>query len=139
MNFIATNSKSAGKKVQTLQVVRTIIKTRDCCYDVPLLDSLQSLFKCQIIVNQVGRPMPCFLLSFHRNHRYHRNHIFVSWQCYGTPSTKELPTSLHEGQLYCDGSLFKMHPLFTNNDLALQIALFEVCIGSKAKLYKLLK
>ena len=30
-----------------------MIEARDCCYDVPLLDSLQSLLKCKSVVQQV--------------------------------------------------------------------------------------
>ena len=26
----------------------------DCCYDVPLLESLQSLLKCEVVEKQVG-------------------------------------------------------------------------------------
>ena len=44
---------------------------------------------------------------------------------------------------YCDSTLFKTRPLFTQDELALQITLFyddlEVCnaLGSKAKIHKL--
>ena len=26
---------------------------RDCCYDIPLLDSLQSLLNCDVVIEQV--------------------------------------------------------------------------------------
>lgn len=44
---------------------------------------------------------------------------------------------------YCDGELFKKHPLFKENPSALQIRLYyddlEVCnaLGSKSKMHKL--
>ena len=44
---------------------------------------------------------------------------------------------------YCDSTLFKSHPLFKQDKLALQITLFyddlEVCnpLGSRAKVHKL--
>ena len=44
---------------------------------------------------------------------------------------------------YCDGTLFKTHPLFTHDELALQVTLYyddlEVCnpLGAKAKIHKL--
>lgn len=37
----------------------SMIEVRDCCYDIPLLDSLQSLLKCESIVTQVLDAYAC--------------------------------------------------------------------------------
>lgn len=96
---------------------------------VPILDTLQTLLNCDGCLFEVG-------LSRYNNYSFV---ITISLQISHGHQHGELLSD------YCDGKIFKKHPLFSVHSEALQIFFYfddlEVCnpLGSKAKIHKISK
>ena len=106
------------------------------CYDIPLLESLQNLLKCDSVVEQVNLN---FILT-----RAHQCSHALEIMCNTIPQIFN-PHQMSDGILadYCDGLQCRQHPLFGKDRHALQIFLYyddaEVVnpLGSSATIHKL--
>lgn len=108
------------------------VKKQDCCYDIPLLDSLQCQLRSETIRDQV-----CTIGGF--------CFFFVPLQ-YLLSCMQVMNSHCLDGGLmgdYCDGTNYSQSELFQEHPCALQIQLYydevEVVnpIGSKVNTHKL--
>lgn len=112
-------------KLRASGIMKTV---NECCYDIPLLESLQSLLNDRSIFDQV--------------HIIPHNILYTRFLVH----VKVVNThKLDHGKMgdYCDGNDFQEHPLFSEDPCALQIRLYyddlEICnaLGANTKKHKL--
>ena len=112
-------------KIRASGVMRDV---NECCYDIPLLKSLESLLNNRCVLDQVCTiEMKVYYYLFAIEFQVLNLH------------------KLEDERIgdYCDGQQFKEHALFMEDPCALQIRIYyddvEICnaLGSKTKKHKL--
>ena len=119
----------------------------ECCYDIPLLESLGSLLNCDSVIEQVC----CIyiIILCHACLEYSIDTMYctcTTQSCiYKYVIQVFKPHFESRGIVgdFCDGPMYKTHPLFSKDAHSLQVLLYcddvEVCnpLSSASKLHKL--